>query len=213
MELEQNNSGRKLLLLIGGVVLGALLGALITAIYFQNKAKQLKAELSRMQQEAGKAGSLAVPAPPDVSDMPIPAEITSISGTVEKIDGNTLTVKTNLFGNEKTYRVKITENTKITKREILQNPPQSKEGEVINPFKDSEAAIGDIREKDNLTIEASENVKDKTEFEAKSVIINITNLPDVPEPPKIEDLPKPPEIPSSTSEVPSAPPGIPEPPK
>jgi len=41
----------------------------------------------------------------------------------------------------------------------------------MEPFTLTDAKLGDIRQGDNLNVEASENIKDKTSFVAKTIYI------------------------------------------
>ena len=201
MELQQNsNPYGKLFLVIGMVVLGAVLGAMVSAIYFQGKIKKLKQEYSTAQTVAPEAGGdlSALPNVPEPPKMEIPDEIFDVSGTVEKVGENTLTVKDLFFGEEKIYTIKVTENTKIVKAEMLENPPEPKEGEEIaSPFKEEEASFSDIKEGDNVLVGASENVKDKTEFEATFITIEVMNLPIPPETPETPETSETPETPET----------------
>ena len=211
MELQQNsNPYGKLFLVIGMVALGAVLGAMVSAIYFQGKIKKLKQEYSTAQTVAPEAGGdlSALPNVPEPPKMEIPDEIFDVSGTVEKVGENTLTVKDLFFGEEKIYTIKVTENTKIVKAEMLENPPEPKEGEEIaSPFKEEEASFSDIKEGDNVLVGASENVKNKTEFEATLIAIEIMNLPIPPETPEASEIPEAPPAPefpgSSETAVPA----------
>jgi len=188
-----------LIIIIGVFVLGLVLGGLLTGIYFKVKMTKAKSECTQKTAEAQKTG--VATGAPEVPKALVPNEIYNVSGLVEKIDGNTLTVKSFSFGEQKSFTVKVTDNTKIIKRELLTTPPKAEEGKPISPFKETDAKLSDIRENDNINVEASENIKDKTEFEAKTVYIEIQNMP-VPAPPTIDN-----------SKVPPAPAAPPAPPK
>lgn len=172
MYLEEGNKP-KILLIILGAVIGAILGSLVTVAYYHGKIAKIQSQAGSSQsQVSNKTGPANVPVPPI---MPIPNEVTTIFGTVEKIEGSNLTVKENFFS--KTYTVKITDSAKIIKREMSQITPKPEEGKPpFNPFKETDAKLSDIRQNDSVVIEANENVKYKTEFEAKTVYIQIGNI-------------------------------------
>ena len=106
----------------------------------------------------------------------IPNEITSIAGIVKKIEGRSITVETNLYGEVKDYIVTIGKNTQITKKEAKKG--QFKPSELGNvDFYDTEDAIfTEILQYDVVEIDAKENVKNKNSFEAKSISIIITEF-------------------------------------
>jgi preprotein translocase subunit YajC len=215
MDIPENNH-KKITLAIIAIVIVALV---LFVIVWKNKTKKESQTQTQTQKEttgiAGPDGK-TLPAPPEMPKIQAPAEVTSISGTVEKIEGKTITVKANFFGEQKTFAVTAGDATKIQKSEMKKDIPKPEEGKPFEPFTLTDASFSDIRQNDNLTIEASENIKDKTSFVAKTISINIMNLPavsapsnvsappempnfpdmkDLPAPPKMENLPAPPAMP------------------
>lgn len=206
MDIPENNYKKITLAIIFIVII-----ALILFVIVWKTKKESQTQTTAVTAPDGTTLS----APPEMPKIPVPAEVTSISGSVEKIEGKTLTVKAFFFGEEKTYAVTAGDATKIQKSEMKKEIPKPEEGKPFEPFTLTDASFSDIRQNDNLTIEASENIKDKTSFEAKAITINIMNLPDIfapanvsappempslpdmkdlPAPPKMPDLPAPPKI-------------------
>jgi len=211
MDIPENN--HKKIILIAALVLIVILA--IAVVVWKNKTK--KAAPTQTQTTTGATTGLPtnLPAPPEMPKIQAPSEVTSISGTVEKIEGQILTVKAFFFGEQKTFAVTVGDATKIQKSEMKKEVPKPEEGKPFEPFTLTDANLSDIRQNDSLSIEASENIKDKTSFVAKTITINITNLPEasippdastpsnisappempnLPAPPKMPDFPAPPKI-------------------
>lgn len=151
------------------VLVGVVIGAAAAGFYFRGNSAKIKEECSAIQAQ-GKSDSASSE---KSSGTVIPKKINIISGKIESVKGNILTFKAFIFGEEKIFQVSVTKDTKITKRKA--NQSQSEEKEV---------RLEDIRSGENAVIEASENVKDKTEFEAKLVLV--LEIPAPPESPGIE---------------------------
>lgn len=163
----------------GLLVAGVLLGGIVVGIFFALKMKYASDDCAAKITAAQKSGTEA--GVPNVPKVNVPDEVNNISGTIEKVDGNTLTVKTFFFGEPKNYSVTVANDTKIIKREIIEGSLKAaNEKEPPAPFKDSDAKLSDIREKDNVSIDSADNIKDKTAFEAKTIYIQISNLPAPP---------------------------------
>jgi hypothetical protein len=191
MYLEEGHKS-KIYLIILGVALGAIIGSLVTATYYHGKIAKIKNQAGSSQSKvSNKMGSGNVPAPPEKPKIPIPNEITSISGTVEKIEGKTLTVKSFFFGEEKNYAVTVGDATKIQKSEMKKELPTPEEGKPLESFTLTDVKLSDIRQNDRVFIEANENVKDKTSFEAKNVSVKIVNTSEPPKtiPAPVSDVP------------------------
>lgn len=207
------NRGRKIAIMTGGFVLVFILGALVSGLWLQKKVAKVENECAEAQKVAEKKAS-AIPEAPNV---PVPNEVFSLGGTVTEIQDGTLTVKAFFFGQEKAYKVKIGDNTKIQKREMKKEIPKPEEGKPMEPFTTTDAKLEDIRQNDSVTIESDENIKDKTEFEAKTVYIEISNLPAPPASPVTSDMnsiPTPPPVPATSSKADNlpAPTDLPAPP-
>jgi hypothetical protein len=176
---EDSSQKSNLLLAVGMLVVGLLIGGLVCEIHFSRKLGQ--AEKECMTQAAGVKKNGAVPGAPNTSKIIIPDQIFDIWGIVEKVDGNILAINAFFFGGQKRYTVKVVDSTKVAKREILENPPKPEEGKLpTSPFEETEARLSDLRKGDNVAIEAAENIKDKTEFEAKSIFIQVISQPTSP---------------------------------
>lgn len=209
MIIPENNH-KKITLAIIAIVIVALI---LFAVVWKTKIK--KATQTQTQATAATASDgTTLPASPEMPKIQVPAEVTSISGTVEKIEGKTLTVKANFFGKQKTFAVTAGDATKIQKSEMKKDIPKPEEGKPFEPFTLTDASFSDIRQNDNLTVEASENIKDKTSFEAKIISINIMNLPDVSAPSNVSAPPEMPNLPDM-KDLPAPPkmPDLPTPPK
>lgn len=165
-----------LLLAVSMLVAGLLVGGLICGVYFSRKSDQ--AENKGAEQAAEALKNSAAPGAPDISGIIIPDKIFNIWGIVEKIDGNTLTVNAFSLGEQKKYTVKIIDGTRVVKREILGSPSKPEEGKLpASHFKETEARLSDLRENDNVAVESAENIRYRTEFEAKNIFIQMVNQP------------------------------------
>jgi len=218
MDIDTTQKSNRALAIIGLLILGLIAGALVAGLYYKGKAKQAETACAKQAADLKKSSTSGMP---NIPKVPVPSEVTSISGTVEKIEGQTITLKAFFFGEQKTFAVTAGDATKIQKREMKKELPKPEEGKPMEPFTLTDAKLGDIRQGDNLNVEASENIKDKTSFVAKTIYIEIMNLPAPSELPKVDNLPTPPAIPtppaSGSLPAPStavpAPPTLPEMPK
>lgn len=91
-----------------------------------------------------------------------------VSGKVEKINGNTISIKSNSPNNQKTYTITLTDKTKVTKIEV-------------QPPKETAISLSDIKVGDGVTAVSSEVIGDKTSFEA--IILQMI-MPSTAAPPK-----------------------------
>ena len=173
---------KRILATAGLLIMGLIVGALISASYYKGKAKQAQTAFDKQLADLKKSSTSGIPGAVNLPKIPVPAEVTSINGTVSKIDGNTLTVDAFFFGEQKTYTVTVSDNTKIFKREMVTPPAKPTDANAAppSPFKDTDAKLSDIREKDNVMIDSADNIKDKTAFEAKDIYVQIMNLPAPP---------------------------------
>jgi len=206
MNIDTTQKSSRALAIIGLLILGLIAGALVAGLYYKGKAKQAETACAKQVADLKKSSTSDMS---NISKIPVPSEVTSVSGTVEKIEGQTITLKAFFFGEQKTFAVTAGDATKIQKREMKKELPKPEEGKPMEPFTLTDAKLGDIRQGDNLIVEASENIKDKTSFEAKTIYIEIMNLPApsaIPTPPASGSLPAP------STAVP-APPTLPEMPK
>jgi hypothetical protein len=206
MDIPENNHKK----IIMAVALVVILILVLSAIVWKSKTKKA----AQTQKATGSVGSPSeTPTPPEIPKIQAPSEVASISGTVEKIEGKTITVKAFFFGEQKTYTVTVGDATKIQKSEMKKEISKPEEGKPVEPFTLTDASFSDIRQNDSLSIEASENIKDKTSFVAKTISINILNIPDASTLPKVENLPAPPDAPTPPKiENLPAPPAMPTPP-
>jgi len=123
--------------------------------------------------------------------MPGQDETLSISGEIEEIQSNLLIVKetispSNPFEDTETKRwqVNIVGATELVKR--VDRTPEEMEammGDALDPmdmpmpFREETFDYSKLEEGQSITIEASENIKGKTEFEAKKIILQSVTMP------------------------------------
>jgi hypothetical protein len=176
MIIENNDeTKKKILKAVVILIVGLFVGTLITSLYYRSKIKKIEASPAPPNQASKNTSFFSETSTlPDISKIPIPDEITSISGTVEKIEGTTLTVKANVLGEERTYTVTAGDNTKIEKKKLDTNLKPEK-GEPYNSYIVTAAKFSDIRQNDTVSIEAGGSIKDKTSFEASTISIMISN--------------------------------------
>lgn len=116
---------------------------------------------------------------------PLPEEVTSFSGTVDKIEGKTLYLKgakptRDILEMRKTItmKVKTTDKTKFYKLEMVplkeMTPPKEGEEEFTppEPFKKITVKFEEIKKGMLVTATAKDNIIGKTEFEATEVEIH-----------------------------------------
>lgn len=148
---------RELIILVALIFF--IVGVLASGLFFQLKIKQLRSQYAADDAKTAAANKIF-----------IPAQMMGITGKVIKIEGNNLTVKVVFPGGEKDYSVKVADNAKIVKKELTKENVASATAETpIN--------LSDIKENDAILAIASEDIKDKTEFEAKALTIMV--LPSV----------------------------------
>jgi hypothetical protein len=185
MDIPENNN-KKIILISAAVVIIALILIVVVWKSKTNKGDQTQGqtpkEITGISGSDGKTPSASSETP----KLKALDEVTSIFGKVEKIEGKTLTVKAFFFGDQKTYTVTVGGATKIKKKEAKKELPKSEEGKPIEPFAYTDAGFSDIRQNDNVSIDASENIRDKTDFEAKTIFIEIV---DHPAPPTSVEMP------------------------
>lgn len=154
---------RNLGVIILVVLIALVVGALASGIYFHLQIRQLKVAHNSKENAAA-----------DViknSHIFVPRQMTSISGKVSKIEDNILTVHVSFPGGEKDYLVKVAEHTRIISEES--GPADLS----VLPAK-MQIKLSDIKRDDNVTVDASEDIKYKTAFQAESVVI--MTLPSIP---------------------------------
>jgi hypothetical protein len=189
MIIEPNENYRKYLPIIG-MILFFIVGFFVAYFWMNAKIQKVTKEAEVKLAESQKKES-ALPQAPKIE---APKEIFSISGKVENIDGQKISLKSFSFGEEKNYQVTVGEETKITKREMDMSP--SKEGASAPPTpKETDITLADIKVGDSLTITSADNIKGKTEFIAKSISLEITS--GLPAAPDINSIPTPPTPPSA----------------
>jgi len=147
-------------LVISIVLASFVAGILISGFFFQLKIKQLSGQCA--------ANEAKITAD---NKMYVPNQMMGISGKVMKIGNNVLTVRVVFPGGEKDYSVKVASDAKLTRKELTQES-------IANPAVETPISFSDIKENDAVIAIASENIKDKTNFETKALTIMI--LPSVP---------------------------------
>lgn len=150
---------------------GAILGLIISTVYFQIKMKQTKNEnLAVLTAAIDPKSKLAQNMMNPSNPLPAPPEIFSFNGIVEKVGENSLVVR-NFLGDKKAYDIKVTGDTRILKvgpSGILSVPENEK-----NSSGPPVANISDVRPDDKVIVEAFDSIKDRSEFEAKSIFITM----------------------------------------
>ena len=139
---------------------------------------------SSAQVPAQEASEVQTPATSDPRattnpEAPLPFnELRDISGTVTKIEGQTLSVSAFVYGKTMIYEVKVGLSTKIEKRRMKENfTPPSKPGEPFDPYIKSDATLTDIENGNTIHIKSAVNVLDKTSFEATLVSFDQVGSP------------------------------------
>jgi len=185
-----SNTQSKIYFIIGAVlVIGLILGYIWGSFSSQEKAFNQGLDQGRKEIEEKYQTKIEELYP----TQPEPEEIFSVSGEIKEIKDETLTVETtyypvNPFEETKTETktVRITEATEFVKQ--VQKSPEEleKEGEAFRkameetpeaailppePFKELTISFSDLKVGDRITIEAEENIKGKTEFGAKKIIL------------------------------------------
>jgi len=185
-----SNTQSKIYFIIGAVlVIGLILGYIWGSFSSQEKAFNQGLDQGRKEIEEKYQTKIEELYP----TVPEPEEIFSVSGEIKEIKDETLTVETtyypvNPFEETKTETktVRITEATEFVKQ--VQKSPEEleKEGEAFRkameetpeaailppePFKELTISFSDLKVGDRITIEAEENIKGKTEFGAKKIIL------------------------------------------
>lgn len=171
---------------IGLILIGVILGSAVTGILFLFRANKAGTDTS----VAPQADQNSQPAT-DKHDTSaatkalMSIEVSNFSGVVTAIENSSITVKTSFFGEEKNYRVLINESTKISKKEANQSSPEG--GNQNANFSESQAKISDIVKGNGVLVDSSENIKNKTEFVAKSIMIfDYPPLPSTPPTPPVQ---------------------------
>jgi len=188
-----------LIKILSGILMAIiLLGA---GIFIGGTKLPRKAIISNGDQDCLSQSDLTVarensPLPPEMID-PAKMEIKNVNGTIQKIEGDKLTVKVNIPGSlaNQDFDIRtiiIDANTKISlyiqkdqaqfekemqafKEKMRQPQPQtdpSKAPEPIAPpapFEIKELKASDLKENQQVSITASENVRDKKEFTAVQI--------------------------------------------
>jgi hypothetical protein len=200
MIIEPNENHRKYLP-IAGMILFFIVGFFVA--YFWMNAKVQKTFKDCAANPAEKKAESTIPAVPK---MQLPSEIFSVGGKVENIDGQKITIKSLSLGEEKTYQVTAGSETKIIKREMDLSPPKAGTEKTLSEPKETEASLSDIKIGDSLTVDSADNIKDKTEFTAKSIYLEITiGLPTPPAMPDANSIPAPPAMPQGDKAIPPMP--------
>ena len=169
--------GNKSTLLIGFIV-GIIVGFVGGRFYPSGDVSTVNANLSDLEQKIEKAKKLF----PSIADM------RSVSGTIETIQGDSLVIKTSPSPNPfeelaGKIEVVVTGSTKIVRltrkdskefqKEIESNQKQSVSGGLFQaamPFTEKEILLMDIKVGDQVLVEAEECIKERTKFE----VIRIT---------------------------------------
>ncbi|MDP1845151.1 MAG: hypothetical protein Q8L09_00200 [Candidatus Moranbacteria bacterium] len=155
---------------IGLILIGVILGSAVTGILFSFRANKAGIDVSVAPQADQNSQPAADKHDTSAATKALMSiEMFSFSGVVTAMENNTIMVRTSFYGEEKNYRVLINESTKISKKEANQSSPEG--GNPNANFSESQAKISDINKGNGVFVDSSENIKDKTEFVAKSIMI------------------------------------------
>lgn len=171
--------------LIAGFIFGYIWGSFSSQekVYNQGLEQGIKEVEEKYQTKIEKL----FPTPPE------PEEIFSISGEIKEIKDETLTVETTFYpanplqeSKIEAKTVRITEATKFVKQ-VQKSPEEleiegeafrkameeSPEAAILPPelFKELTISFSDLKVGDKIATEAEENIKGKTEFGAKKIVL------------------------------------------
>lgn len=160
--------------LIVGIAVGYVFGSLAKNQAYQSGLGKGRAEIEEKYQK--KIKEIYPP-------MPELEEIFSVSGRIGEIKDKTLILEETIYPANpfeepkvRKWQVKIADFTELVKR-IEKTPKEMAEeeilGEPISPFKEIEIEFSDFEVGQKIIAEAGENIKGKTEFEAKKVILTL----------------------------------------
>lgn len=186
MIIPEKNNNKKIILISAIAVLIIL--ALIGFAWMNKKSQK------------GESGSGNTPG---AANAPVPVEAVSISGTVEKIEGKTLIVKSLAFGEQKEYSVIVDSSTKIQTQETKKDASKAESGKPFDPYVISDVSFSDIRLNDNVAIEASQDIRNKTSFVATKILIAIVSSSNEPDSAGPTSVPPPAPTSSSPTSIPS----------
>ncbi len=169
--------------LAGVLILGMVFGYFLARSY----AYQLGVEKGKQETTKEYQAKIEEIFPP----MPEQDEIFSISGEIKEVQDNLLIVSETIYSSNpfedaktKEWRVNIADATELAER-IDRTPEEVEEviGEAVDPmampmpFREKTLDYSELKAAQNIIVEASENVKGKTEFEAKKIILQSTTMP------------------------------------
>lgn len=101
----------------------------------------------------------------------LPAEIRIAGGVVEKVEGDIIFLHFSRQGADKIYKVKVGPETKLVKLDY--NDPNNAPSFGKDAPDLPEISLSDIKKDNFVSALASEDIKDKTEFTAKTVTLQI----------------------------------------
>lgn len=159
------------------VIAGIILGILVTGIYVSRRLENMKKNLSESSQT-----KIVAPKSSASKDPVVFPKRLSVSGTVENISKSEVSVKTSACQGEKIFTGKITSETKIIRRDRTKKIPF---------YEDVEIKLSEIEKGIKLSIEAFEDIGEKTEFDAKKMIVEpVIDLPNHTPPPMPKLIPE-----------------------
>jgi len=173
LKMDSKNYLILLLVLIIGIVFGYLFG-----VGAKNQAYQLGLEKGKAEIEEKYQTKIEEIFP----SMPESEEIFSVSGKIEEIKEKTLVLEETIYPanpfeepEKRKWQVKITDSTELVKRVEKTSEEIAKEmgitEEPILPFKEVEIEFSELKVGQEVMVESEENIKGKTEFEAKKIIL------------------------------------------
>ena len=190
MENEQMSAqgGKKALIVLLILIIGIAVG-FAGGRYYKSKSSSSKIADSGCEAKLEKAKTM----------FPSMLEMKSVSGKIKEIKEKTVILEAiginPLEDSPATREITVGENTKIVKSESKDQTAFQKEMEEYQktisiqtdkpqtppiPFSEKEVSLADLKVGDQVLIEASENIKDKTSFEAVKITLQI--MPAIPTP-------------------------------
>jgi hypothetical protein len=149
--MEKKPSAKKLLIMAG------ILTLTLVAFF----AGGIALSSAHAESQGKKPGQQGTPGPANAAKTPGPGNVGSLSGTITKIDGSTITVQ----GKDQTFTILVTDSTTYSKGQAdLQTQTKSSQ-----PASFSDLAVGE-------TIEADGSLNSDGSLTASNVVIALPNI-------------------------------------
>ena len=184
------NTQSKIYFIIAAVlIVGLILGYILGLFSSQEKAFNQGLEQGRKEIEEKYQTKIEELFPSE----PEPEEIFSVSGEIKEVKDKILTLETTFYpvnpleeSKTEIKTVEITEATELVKqvqkspeeleieeeafRETMEENPEAEISSPL-PYEEFTISFSDLKVGDKITVEAEENIKEKTEFTAKKIVL------------------------------------------